>query len=193
MKRALRFVAALAIAVGGGVGAAGAASATTVTDCAPGATSYSPGGVCDVSVVTEVMCNSGVPTLQYAITARGTSATTATLTWVNPTGEDVVVTGLPLEGSVTWPGAQAGTVGTTAAWARGPVEAQFHVNPTTVATVSYPTSTACVQGVTAASNRLAATGSSTTPLLAGAGGLVAAGVVGVLVARRRRTGSLLEG
>ncbi len=205
MNRVLRLLAALALAVVGGVGLAGAASAADPT-CTPGQPGYSPGGVCEMTVVTESVCDDGVPTLTYRATASGQAATTLTLTWVNPGGEDVVMTGLPLQGSVPWPGTvvdASGTatdwpgvvrgaggqwvVGDAFSWARGAVETRFEVNPTVVSTVSYPSGAACAGPVSSVANRLSSTGATVAPLVVGAGALVAAGAAALLVARSRRT------
>lgn len=153
---------------------AGTANAV-IADCEPGS-GYSAQGVCSLTVdATPVCTGSGTPQLEYVATAQGTTASAMTLTWVNPTGPDVVQTGLPLTGSVAWP---------SGSWADGSVEVVFDVNPTAVVTVAHPSGAACVTGV---SQVLSATGSDTMPLVAGSAALVGLGLAVVLVARRRRS------
>lgn len=155
---------------------AGTAGAV-INDCEPG-TGYSAQGVCTLTVdATPVCTGSGTPQLQYVATAQGATTDDLTLTWVNPTGPDVVQTGLPLTGSVAWP---------SGSWADGSVEVVFDVNPTAVVTVAHPSGAACVTG---ASQVLSATGSDAMPLVAGSAALVGLGLAVVLVARRRRAGA----
>ena len=72
---------------------------------------------CDltVSVLTPI-CDNDVPKLRYAVVPNGTPNTTVTITWINPTGPDVVQSGLPLSGTVLWPGAVVGADGKGADW-----------------------------------------------------------------------------
>jgi hypothetical protein len=76
----------------------------------------------------------------------------ATITFLNPTGPDVVYEDVPMSGAVLWPGANddppdwPGWIledGVWVAaddgflWARGTISVLFAVNPSTVVTVSY--------------------------------------------------------
>lgn len=158
---------------------------------------------CDltVSVLTPI-CDNDVPKLRYAVVPNGTPNTTVTITWVNPGGADVVQSGLPLSGTVLWPGAVVGPDGKGADWpgwtqlpdgswvegdefdwVRPSVSVNFAVNPELTTTVAYPPSSPnCATNpptdVVLAANPvsaqvLSATGSDTAPLLwAGAGLLV---------------------
>ncbi len=167
-----------------------------------------------VTVLTPI-CDNDVPKLQYAVDAVGTPNTTVTITWVNPTGADVVQSGLPLSGTVLWPGAVVGPDGKGADWpgwsqqadgtwvegdefdwVRPSVQVLFQVNPEATVSVAYPPSSPnCntnpqneVLSATPASNDvLSATGSNSAPLLIGAVALVAVGgLVLAFVSRRRR-------
>ncbi|QHT56873.1 peptidase [Cellulomonas sp. H30R-01] len=169
---------------------------------------------CDltVSVLTPI-CDNDVPKLRYAVVPNGTPNTTVTITWINPTGPDVVQSGLPLSGTVLWPGAVVGADGKGADWpgwsqaadgswvegdefdwVRPSVSVNFAVNPEMTTTVAYPPSSPnCAtnppgEAVLASNQVLSATGSNTAPLLwAGAGLLVvgAGAVTAVTLVRRR--------
>ena len=99
-------------------------------------------------------CFSDIPYLRYAIDFPGGQS--ATITFLNPTGADVVYEDVPLSGAVLWPGANdsppdwPGWIlqdGVWVAaddgflWARGNISVLFEVNPSTVLTVSYPQAT----------------------------------------------------
>jgi len=106
----------------------------------------------DVAVV-GAECFSDIPYLRYTIIYP--AAESATITFLNPTGADIVYEDVPLDGAVLWPGASEtppdwpGWIlqdGVWVAaddgflWARGEVSVLFEVNPSTVLTVSYPQS-----------------------------------------------------
>ena len=177
----------------------------------------------DVTVLTPV-CDNDVPKLQYVVTPTGTDRTTVTITWVNPSGADVVHADLPLSGTVPWPGAvqdadgkgvdwpgwrlvgDEWVEGDEFDWVRPSVEVAFEVNPGASAVVAYPPSSpvcltspprtdvlsagpepaAAPAAPAERAEVLSETGSSAGPIALIAGGLVLAGVGGVLAARRRR-------
>ena len=58
-----------------------------------------------VKLLTPI-CDNDVPKLKYEVVAVGSPNKTVTITWVNPDGADVVQSGLPLSGTVLWPGAK---------------------------------------------------------------------------------------
>jgi hypothetical protein len=64
--------------------------------------------------VLEPICDGDVPYLGYSASFPG--ATTATITFVNPDGDDVVYSDLPLSGRVLWPGAVVDAEGTPLDW-----------------------------------------------------------------------------
>ncbi|WP_137845651.1 hypothetical protein [Microbacterium sp. 2FI] len=107
-------------------------------------------------------CVSDVPYLAYGVTLpegyTPSSTTPVTITFVNPDGEDYVVAGQPLSGTLLWPGASATapkmwpgwaledgeyveTEGNFA-WTRAGVTVRFDVNPTYETVVEYPEATA---------------------------------------------------
>ncbi|WP_370618169.1 hypothetical protein [Mumia sp. Pv 4-285] len=110
----------------------------------------------------ESQCVSAVPYLSYGVTLppgfQDPGANPVTITFVNPDGEDYVVSGLPLSGQLLWPGASAteplmwpgwellpdGTYVETDgnfAWTRQGITVRFDVNPTYSTTVAYPSET----------------------------------------------------
>ncbi|KAA1422696.1 LPXTG cell wall anchor domain-containing protein [Mumia zhuanghuii] len=110
----------------------------------------------------ESQCVSAVPYLSYAVTLppglTDPGANPVTITFVNPDGDDYVVSGLPLNGRLLWPGASAteplqwpgwelledGTYVETDgnfAWTRQGITVRFDVNPTYSTTVQYPSET----------------------------------------------------
>lgn len=174
MKRFWRTAAALLLALIGGVGIAGSASASVTNGCETNG-GYWAEGVCTLQVKVVPTCTgTGTPHIEYVATPTGATSKDLTLTWVNPTGPDVVQTGLPLTGSAAWP---------SGAWADGSVELVFAVNPTTAVTVAHPAGVGC----TSARAALSSTGSDTVPLVAGSAALVGLGLAALLVARRRKT------
>ena len=99
-------------------------------------------------------CFNDIPYLRYSIDYP--AAQSATITFLNPTGADIVYENVPMSGAVLWPGASANPPdwpgwilqnGVWVAaddgflWARGTISVLFEVNPSTVLTVSYPQST----------------------------------------------------
>jgi hypothetical protein len=102
-------------------------------------------------------CRNDIPYLGYDIDWAGGG--TATITFINPVGADIVYEDVPLSGEVLWPGANddpadwpgwilkngvwvEGDDGFL--WARGTIQVRFEVNPTAVVQVSYPpASVAC--------------------------------------------------
>ena len=156
--------------------------------------------MCKVEVKTAVVCPGGVPYLGYTVTTEGVAPATVDVVWVNPTGADVTLTGQPLSGSLLWAGATAGVAGQGAAWARPTVEVRFLTTPEASVVVTHPTTTCSAGGASAggagtaagsgvsqarSGGLLSATGLTTAPLLAVAGGLLVLGTAAVLVTRRR--------
>jgi hypothetical protein len=64
--------------------------------------------------VTPV-CDGDVPYLTYDIEGAAPGAT-VTIRWINPDGDDVVQTGLPLSGRTLWPGAEVDDEGNPVDW-----------------------------------------------------------------------------
>ncbi|WP_251150081.1 peptidase [Cellulosimicrobium sp. Marseille-Q4280] len=153
LRRASRTLAVITAVGIAGLLSAPAAQAATPTD-----DSYvPPEPTIDLTVLAPV-CDGDVPYLDYAVDVTGTENDTVTITWQNPSGDDVVESGLPLSGRVIWPGAVVGpdgrgadwpgwrledgewVVGDEFDWVRPSVEVLFEVNPETVVTVDYPPS-----------------------------------------------------
>lgn len=209
-------IAVMALVVG--LFVAGPAAATALpADPAPAGTpcptdrpGYAAPGVCQLVATVDPVCINDVPLLKYSLQEMGTTLTTATITWVHPGGTDVVLTDQPLNGTLLWPGAvldaQGKAVGWPGwvqqsdgtwvhggpfAWATQPVQVRFEVNPSAVATVSYPavagqcepvnSAVLAVEDVTPASSVqsavLAATGADITPYAFGGAGLVLLGTL----------------
>lgn len=216
MKRVLRILAAGVLAIGGVVGVAGAASAEDppVQACDDPGDGYFVDGVCQLVVEASAACDVGVPYLTYATVVEGSSATDLDITWVNPAGDDVVLTGQPLSGRLLWPGVELGpdgrptdypgwvrnadgtwTEGDSMSWVADTVQVSFRANPEATTTVRYPTATAaCVptQTVSRLLDRpvaaaLSDTGFSVLPFAGAAGGLVLAGGLLLAVTRFRRS------
>ena len=115
------------------------------------------------------VCESEVPYLAYEVNlpegAETDEETPLTVTFLNPDGDDHVVTDLPLDGRLLWPGAsdtaplqwpgweqlEDGSYVETDgnyAWTREGVEVLFEVNPTYSTIVEYPeASTQCANPV----------------------------------------------
>jgi LPXTG-motif cell wall-anchored protein len=218
MNRWMRALTVLALALSGAVLSAGASTAAEpdLTPCQAEAQGYSPSSPCQLTVQTQTQCTNNVPRIAYQAVVEGTNATTATITFINPTGADIVLTNQPLSGTLLWPGATVDADGNATDWpgwtqlasgewiegdsfdwARPNLAMQFAVNPVTDAVVVYPaTKPACgptggasSAGVTQVSHgisRLSSTGTTVTPLLAVAGGLVVVGLGALLAVRRRR-------
>ncbi|WP_407320492.1 LPXTG cell wall anchor domain-containing protein [Isoptericola halotolerans] len=110
--------------------------------------------------ILEPICDGDVPYLRYDAVVTGVEPPpeTATITFVNPSGDDYVLADQPLSGRVLWPGAEvdgAGepvdwpgwslvdgewVVGDQWDWVRPSVEILVEVNPTVSRTVGYPPS-----------------------------------------------------
>ncbi|MEK8227540.1 peptidase [Oerskovia sp. M15] len=107
--------------------------------------------------VLQPVCDGDVPYLEYDVDVTGTPNDTVTITWLNPSGSNVVQAAFPLRarpvaratvnaaGEPTgWPGwvfedgewVEGGTFG----WVRPSVDVLFQVNPETTVTVDYPPS-----------------------------------------------------
>lgn len=196
-RRALVGILAAALVVVGGAApalaapAVPAAAAPAVVDPGDGCDNpapddgYAPPTRCELTIVRAVgTCLESAPVLDYAVEAIGTSNGTVTITWVNPGGEDLVQSGLPLSGRVFWPGTviMNGVVVDWPGWVQAPdgtwtrhdaydftrpeVQVVFEVNPQATTVVSYPpesaacanppTSVSQVAGVVVTSDVLAA-------------------------------------
>ena len=122
---------------------------------------YAPPPRCELTIVrAAAVCLADAPVLEYAVEAVGTTRDTVTITWVDPSGPDVVQAGLPLSGRVYWPGTviEGGTVVDWPGWTRQPdgtwieddaysftrpaVRIDFEVNPSASTVVAYPEATA---------------------------------------------------
>jgi LPXTG-motif cell wall-anchored protein len=222
MKRAMRASSAAALSAAVGLAlalpaAAAVAPTPTPSGCGDGEDGYPASGVCEVEVeLLSPVCDNDIPYLTYKVAAPGASSTTMTLTWANPAGDDVVQTGLPLEGRVPWPGAVAGADGSGVDWpgwtqqadgtwvegdaydwVRPSVQVTLAVNPSVTTTVAYPPSSPSCLTSPAGSSVLAAAPDpgAASQVLAATGSettpwLVAAGALllagGGLVAARAR-------
>ncbi|WP_149203828.1 peptidase [Actinotalea subterranea] len=212
MKRALRALVGAALLVGGVVGISSSATAApddALTPCQELEAGYTPSGICDLRVEVTPVCEDGdVPVLAYSGVVRGTTASSVTIRWVNPNGDDIVMADQPLTGEVRWPGTVVDANGRTTdwpgwtkdasgtwvegdefSWTRPTVRVEFTVNPTATTVVTYPPATVACGPANAAAGAavLSATGATVTPLLLGAGGLVVLGGLALVVARTRRT------
>ncbi|WP_144276300.1 CshA/CshB family fibrillar adhesin-related protein [Demequina sp. NBRC 110053] len=126
------------------------------------------------------------------------------VTFVNPDGDDYVLTDLPLEGRTLWPGASDeeplqwpgwerladGTYAETDGnyrWTRGAIEVRLEVNPEVTTTVSYPTEASdCANPPEDADGGdLASTGTEAARLALFAAALVGVGALLLFGARRR--------
>jgi LPXTG-motif cell wall-anchored protein len=163
--------------------------------------------------VREPFCDNDVPKLRYEAIPLGTPNTTVTLTWINPTGPDVVYAGLPLSGVVLWPGAVVGAdgkgidwpgwhqasdgtwvEGDEFDWVRPSVDVTFEVNPQATVHIAYPPSSpVCLTsppGGQVLAEELPGTGANATAPLVAAGALLAMGAIFLLIramGRRNRT------
>jgi hypothetical protein len=150
--------AALAL-TGATTAAADVVEPSPTPSASPSGPGYEPPPALTVDVL-EPICDGDVPYLQYSVVAEGLDepADDVTLTWVNPSGESVVQSGLPLSGRVLWPGAEVDAAGNALDWpgwhlegdewvvgdewdwVRPSVNLLFEVNPTATASVGYPES-----------------------------------------------------
>lgn len=131
--------------------------------------------------------------LAYAVTVEGgLAAKTVTVKFIGADGTTSSVTGQPLSGSVAWP-STVSTSGSTVSFTTEtatPYSVSAAVNSVNctsqVLAAEDPADPAAAGGVTQV---LAATGAQVTPLLILAAGLLVAGGLALLVARRRRAGA----
>ncbi|KQY42829.1 hypothetical protein [Cellulomonas sp. Root137] len=191
-------------------------TAEPVYGCIDKVDGYGAPRACQLNVLVKApVCDNDVPKLNYALEVIGSPSTTTTITFVNPSGPDVIYADQPLSGTVNWPGAVAGpdgrgidwpgwtqlsdgswVEGDEFDWVRPSVQVLFQVNPEATVTVAYPPSTptcntdpedseVLVDNPTAAV--LSATGSEVQPLLLAGGALVLVGALAVaLVSIARR-------
>jgi LPXTG-motif cell wall-anchored protein len=155
------------------------------------------------------VCDGDVPYLMYRVIAPGSSATTVSITFVNPNGSSYVVKDLPLSGRILWPGAVVDASGNPVDWpgwsqqadgtwvpsdewnwVRPQVTVLLEVNPSATRVVGYPpASPQCVAGPRTPGGQafvLPETGSDTiVPLTAGAVATLFAGAALTIAARRR--------
>ncbi|MES1171576.1 MAG: Ig-like domain-containing protein, partial [Actinomycetota bacterium] len=160
-------------------------------------------------------CVADVPYLRWNLSLPAgfpdQGATPVTITFINPDGDDYVVTGLPLQGEMLWPGASAtapkqwpgwkqlddGTYVESDgnfAWTRDGVQVKFSVNPEITTTIGYPPATpTCATAPETApepedppTDSLSHTGADSVGLLPFAGLLFLAGIVLIVIARKRR-------
>lgn len=152
--RSRRVTRALAATAAAGTAALLTAPAATATS---GGDTYVPEPTMEITVRTPV-CDGDVPYLEYAVELADSDASTVTITWLNPGGDDVVQPDLPLSGRVMWPGAVVGDDGRGADWpgwrledgewvqgdeydwVRPSVDVLFESNPEAMVTVDYPPS-----------------------------------------------------
>ncbi|MGC4174584.1 DUF7507 domain-containing protein [Demequina sp.] len=166
----------------------------------------------------HALCQADVPYLDWDLAlpagfpSQGANPLTITFVNPDPDGEDYVVTGLPLEGTMLWPGASAddpqqwpgwmqledGTYVETDgnfAWTRDGVEVIFKVNPEVTVIVQYPQATALCANPPAEDadpdvpdvpDHLSHTGATVMALIPWAAAFVIAGFFIMFVTRRRR-------
>lgn len=221
MKRSMRVSSAAALSAAVGLAfalPAAAAVAPSPNACDDNGDGYSAEGVCGLEVeVLSPVCDNDIPYLAYKVSVEGAASGTLTVTWDNPSGADVVQSGLPFEGRVPWPGAVAGADGKGADWpgwtkksdgtwvegdefdwVRPSVAVTLGTNPSVTTTVAYPPSSPVCLTSPASSSVLAAApaGPASSQVLAATGSettpwLVAAGALvlagGGLVAARARS------
>ena len=142
----------LAVQTGGDHGDDDDCKGTTTTTTVP---TVAPTTIPEELDLTAVgaECFNDIPYLKYAIDYP--AGQSATITFLNPAGADIVYEDVALSGAVLWPGATEtppdwpGWIlqdGVWVAaddgflWARGDIEVLFEVNPSAVLTVSYPQS-----------------------------------------------------
>lgn len=186
MNKLIRSVLGIALATTAVLPFAGPAAAveTPAPGCPTQDPGYEAGGVCQVTVTTvDPTCVGGVASLDYVVTAEGTPSSTVTITFVNPSGGNVVYANQPLTGSVLWPGmvvtggqatdwpgwtkAADGTwsSGDEFSWADSNVQVLFAVGPEAAATVTYPQGTGSGYCGPSSSEVLAAPPNASTSLV----------------------------
>src|SRR5690606_4391579 len=106
-----------ALGLGLAMGVAGASAATADASPSPSVTGYpEPEEPSLTAEMFQPICDGDVPYLLYRLTATGPDSSTATTTWITPSGDDVVLTDQPLSGRVLWPGAVVGADGSPLDW-----------------------------------------------------------------------------
>lgn len=213
MSKVMRAGAAAILALGGLAATAASASAQ-VDPCDPTSEDYVPGEVCEIEIEFEPSCDQyGVPAIRYDATLTGGTAPSLDITWVNPTGPDVVVTDQPLSGTAVWPGTVIGADGkakdwpgwtktSTGAWVKGDaydwtrpsVEVVFAANPEATIVAVYPDAPQCnptsqvvqVGNEVQNTGQLSSTGFDGAPLAGLAAGLVVGGGIALAIGRARR-------
>ncbi|MFE5341993.1 LPXTG cell wall anchor domain-containing protein [Isoptericola sp. NPDC056578] len=159
-RTAVRAAAGLALSGAIAVAAAPALAATVPSpSSSPSSTDYPPPEEPTLTAqIFQPECDGDVPYLRYAVTATGTENDTVTITWLNPSGDDVVQAGLPMSGRVLWPGAVVDSSGAPLDWpgwrlengvwvegdefdwVRPSVDVKLEVNPELTMTAAYPPS-----------------------------------------------------
>lgn len=190
MRAIVRGLAVLIVAAATTMSLSSVASAATATDPCEVADGYAAPANCKV-LVEEVTaaCTDDLTgaNLSYALTVEGgLQASTVTVTFADTAGHTSSVSGQPLSGSVAWPAA------VTAKSATVTFTTETSTPYAVATTVKTPS---CVSAVLAAEDPatggvtqvLAATGAQIGPLLGVAAGLLVAGVIALLIARRRRS------
>ncbi|QZN86175.1 peptidase [Cellulomonas sp. C5510] len=133
--------------------------------CTTPSDGYAPPGRCELVIArATALCVGDAPVLDYAVEPYGTPNDTVTLTWVNPDGDAVVQSGLPLSGRVYWPGTvlDGDQVVDWPGWSQQPdgtwvqhdefdfsrpvVRLEFEVNPSASTVVAYPPATSACAG-----------------------------------------------
>lgn len=133
--------------------------------CTTASDGYAPPGRCELVIArATALCVGDAPVLDYAVEPYGTPNDTVTLTWVNPDGDAVVQSGLPLSGRVYWPGTvlDGDQVVDWPGWSQQPdgtwvqhdefdfsrpaVRVEFEVNPSASTVVAYPPPTSACAG-----------------------------------------------
>ncbi|MGV8965584.1 MAG: hypothetical protein ACOH2F_04840 [Cellulomonas sp.] len=150
-------------------------------------TGYGASNVCVVDVAkADPICPANTLQLQYVVTAEGTPATTVDLHWINPSGANVVQTGLPFTGTVDWP-TSIPQKATEVQFVVG-TDVVVNVDPTAALETCSSSKVLSVSDTTSGSQVLAFTGSEIMPYALAAGGLLFAGTALILVrsARSRR-------
>ena len=165
---------------------------------------YGASGVCTVTVPDpKVVCLNGVVQMAYQVGTEPDDAATIDLTWVNPSGPNVVQTGQAVAGTVTWP-ASIPKVAVDVRFASGAATATARVDPS-AASASCASSRvlSVTESATPSSSRvlsapssnvpavtssrvLAATGAEILPFVGVGAGLLIVGT-GLLVARAARS------
>gem|GEM_PF-6087478 len=156
MKRSYAVAAVAAVAL---LGSAGAASADEL---------YPPPPEPTLEVSASSLCVGDVPYLEWegahGSDSEGADDATVTVTFLNPSGADHVLSGQPLSGRILWPGAAADSEGkgtdwpgweyVDGTWVEGDewdwvvptADIEFKASPSVVLTVAYPLPSAVCAG-----------------------------------------------